>query len=192
MPKVSEAHLEARRMQILAAALACFSERGFHATSMRDICKQAKLSAGAVYRYFASKEDLIVGMVHAEVEPMMAMLAALEPEDRLRAVIHGTFDRPDLAREIRVEISLWAEALTNPRIAELMVTNFEPLRGLVTEAIAALQLSGRITDPTPAAAMSDRLQGNLLGGMMQLAVLPEFDLDAYLDAVERSFLPPAP
>ena len=36
-------------------------EHGALATSMRDICKQAKLSAGAVYRYFASKDALLAG-----------------------------------------------------------------------------------------------------------------------------------
>lgn len=188
MPKVSEAHLEARRRQILEAALACFAERGFHATSMRDICNEAKLSAGAVYRYFASKEALIAGMVIAEVEPMMAEIQALEPEDRIRTIILGSFDRPDLDREIRVEISLWAEALTNPRIAELMISQVEPLTATLTEAIAALQRSGRIRDPNPAPVLAQRVQGGLLGGMLQLAVIPDFDIHAYLAAIAHALL----
>jgi len=189
MPKVSEAHLQARRRQILQAALTCFAERGFHTTSMRDICRQAQLSAGAVYRYFESKEDLIAGMVAVEVEPMVEMLRVLEPEDRVRTIIHGSFDRPDLAREIRVEISLWAEALTNPRIAELMVSQIEPITALLAEAIASLQQRGRICDPSSARVLAERTQGNLLGGMLQLAVVPGFELDAYLTSVERSLLP---
>lgn len=188
MPKVSEAHLEARRRQILEAALACFAERGFHATSMRDICNEAKLSAGAVYRYFASKEALIAGMVIAEVEPMMAEIQALEPEDRIRTIILGSFDRPDLDREIRVELSLWAEALTNPRIAELMISQVEPLTATLTEAIAALQRSGRIRDPNPAPVLAQRVQGGLLGGMLQLAVIPDFDIHAYLAAIAYALL----
>lgn len=56
MPKVSDAHLEARREQILDAAEACFSREGFHQTSMQDICREAELSPGAVYRHFSSKE----------------------------------------------------------------------------------------------------------------------------------------
>ncbi|EDM80240.1 transcriptional regulatory protein [Plesiocystis pacifica SIR-1] len=188
MPKVSEAHLEARRRQILEAALACFAERGFHATSMRDICREAKLSAGAVYRYFASKEALIAGMVIAEVEPMMAEIQALEPEDRIRAIILGSFDRPDLDREIRVELSLWAEALTNPRIAELMISQVEPLTATLTEAISALQQSGRIRDPNPAPVLAQRVQGGLLGGMLQLAVIPNFDIHAYLAAIAYALL----
>ena len=37
MPKITDAHRESRRDQILDAALACFAERGFQATSMADI-----------------------------------------------------------------------------------------------------------------------------------------------------------
>lgn len=155
---------------------------------MRDICTQAELSAGAVYRYFPSKEDLIAGMVAAELEPLMASLRELEPEPCIKAVIHGSFDRPDLERDLRIEISLWAEALTNPRIADLLVTNLEPLTALLSETIAVLQHSGRIGRATPARVLAERTQGNLLGGMLQRAVIPDFDLQAYLDSVEQALL----
>ena len=59
MPKVTEAHLESRRQQVLDAAFACFARNGFHQTTMQDICREAQLSPGAVYRYFASKEEII-------------------------------------------------------------------------------------------------------------------------------------
>ena len=38
---------ERRRRQILDAALACFRRRGFHQTSMSEICTEADISAGA-------------------------------------------------------------------------------------------------------------------------------------------------
>ena len=59
MPKVTQAHLEARRQQILDAAFGCFARQGFHQTTMQDICREAELSPGAVYRYFDSKEAII-------------------------------------------------------------------------------------------------------------------------------------
>jgi len=188
VPKVSEAHLEARRRQILDAALICFGERGFHATSMRDICREAELSAGAVYRYFESKEDLIAGIAELEIEPLLAMLRDLEPEARIKAAIHQLFDHPELDQAMRVEVSLWAEALTNPRIAELMRAQLEPMTATVTDAIAELQDSGRIREPSPPRVIAERLRGGLLGGMLQACVLDEFDLRAYLQSMERSLL----
>src|SRR5438552_9989682 len=59
MPKISQARRNARRQQILEAALACFAEDGFHQTGMADIVKRSGLSHGAVYLYFQSKDDLI-------------------------------------------------------------------------------------------------------------------------------------
>jgi AcrR family transcriptional regulator len=37
MPKVTDAHRQARRQQILRAAFACFGREGFHATTVQDI-----------------------------------------------------------------------------------------------------------------------------------------------------------
>src|SRR3989304_4862304 len=62
MPKVLPEYLELRRQQILDAAAACFVRRGFPRTTMQDICDEAGLSPGAVYRYFPSKEEIIEAM----------------------------------------------------------------------------------------------------------------------------------
>jgi AcrR family transcriptional regulator len=59
---VSEQHLAARRQQILDAAVALFSERGFARTSMSDVVRESGLSMGAVYRYFPSKADLVIAV----------------------------------------------------------------------------------------------------------------------------------
>ena len=50
---------ERRRRQIMDAAIACFRRRGFHQATMAEICAEAEISAGALYRYFSSKADII-------------------------------------------------------------------------------------------------------------------------------------
>lgn len=50
---------ERRRRQIMDAAIACFRRRGFHQATMAEICAEASISAGALYRYFSSKADII-------------------------------------------------------------------------------------------------------------------------------------
>src|ERR671920_2372972 len=44
------------RERILEAALRLFAERGYEATTMRDVAREAGASLGLAYRYFASKE----------------------------------------------------------------------------------------------------------------------------------------
>lgn len=53
---------ERRRRQILDAAIACFRRRGFHQATMAEICAEADISAGALYRYFASKAEIIAAI----------------------------------------------------------------------------------------------------------------------------------
>lgn len=59
MTKVTQAHVDARVGAIKAAAEKVFAERGFTGATMQEIAREAGLSAGAIYRYFPSKEALI-------------------------------------------------------------------------------------------------------------------------------------
>jgi TetR/AcrR family transcriptional regulator, repressor for uid operon len=55
-----------RRAEILAAAQRCFVRSGFHGASMQDICAEADMSPGNLYRYFPSKEALIAGIAERD------------------------------------------------------------------------------------------------------------------------------
>lgn len=57
-----------RREQILKAALKVFALRGFAATKVSDIAKEAHLSHGLVYHYFASKEEIFFELVRTAVK----------------------------------------------------------------------------------------------------------------------------
>jgi len=70
-----------RRAEILAAAQRCFVRSGFHGASMQDICTEAGMSPGNLYRYFPSKEALIAGIA-----------------ERDRAEVGQHFARADLSR----------------------------------------------------------------------------------------------
>ncbi len=59
MPKLAPKTQQARREHILDAAERCFITKGFHPSTMDDICREAHVSSGALYTYFVSKEDLI-------------------------------------------------------------------------------------------------------------------------------------
>lgn len=54
---------ETRRAEILRVAKICFINRGLHKTSMTNLCQACGLSAGQVYRYFASKEEIVRALI---------------------------------------------------------------------------------------------------------------------------------
>src|SRR5690348_18411342 len=75
----ANAQLQAdRRDEILAAAQTCFARSGFHQTSMQEICAEAGMSPGNLYRYFPSKEALIAGISERNRAQAAADFAAVD------------------------------------------------------------------------------------------------------------------
>src|ERR671925_266948 len=60
---------DARPGEILAAALACFAERGFAATRLDEVAGRAGVTKGTVYLYFPSKEELFKAVVREALLP---------------------------------------------------------------------------------------------------------------------------
>jgi AcrR family transcriptional regulator len=83
-----------RREQLISAALEVFQEKGFHATTVRDIGRAAGLTQGTIYNYVRSKEDilfLVCDRVIAEYISSMEEAAAAtgDPAARLREALRG-------------------------------------------------------------------------------------------------------
>src|SRR5271165_5428191 len=128
MPKISEAHREARRQQILDAAVRCFSRDGFHNTTTADIVRESGVSQGTLYLYFANKDDIVVALAddrhqaeafvhalaHREQDPVRGLLLLIDLHGR------GLTD-PARLDVRRVGVQGWGEALRNPRILASIV-----------------------------------------------------------------------
>src|ERR1700712_939135 len=76
MPKVSQAHLDARRQQIVDAARVRFASHGFARTSIADIVAESGLSNGAIYRYFASKDEIVIAVCEQASDALPEALTA--------------------------------------------------------------------------------------------------------------------
>ncbi|MCJ9753610.1 TetR/AcrR family transcriptional regulator [Neorhizobium sp. BETTINA12A] len=66
-----------RRADILAAAFACFSERGFAATRMEDVAARAGIAKGTVYLHFPDKEALFTELVSGIATPILGEIEGL-------------------------------------------------------------------------------------------------------------------
>lgn len=81
-----------RRRAVLEAAAALFDERGYHATSLRDIADEAGLAKATLYHYFRSKDELLYEIHEEWIELLTrAHLDHLErcddPAEQLRGVM---------------------------------------------------------------------------------------------------------
>ncbi len=124
MPQVKEAYREARRKQIIDAAYRCFAEKGFQKATMRDICKEANLSVGAVYNYFRGKDDIIAASGEEDqkrIATMISLAAAADVQDPMRNLIRVFLpyaNQPEMARDAVVGFDLCSQSSRDPEIAK--------------------------------------------------------------------------
>ncbi|WP_020577814.1 TetR/AcrR family transcriptional regulator [Actinopolymorpha alba] len=182
MPRVSQQYLDSRRQQILDAARRCFTRNGFHATSMQDILREAQLSAGAVYRYFPSKEDLIgaiaadaIGQIRAAFEPVLEADPP-PPLDEAFTQVTSTIQRMDDEYGIaRMAIQLWSEAIRSPELTERLRELVLTIRGLAVRLVRAYQERGEISPSVPAEDVAPILVGMFPGFMLQKVLFGDVD-----------------
>jgi AcrR family transcriptional regulator len=200
MPRVSDDHLAARRDQIIDAATARFAANGFQATGMADVIAASGLSAGAVYRYFRSKDELIEAIVERVLGQAAGRFEQLLAEDDAPAPAEAVATAVDLVATIagrgpvdltRVAVQAWAEALRNPSVHGVATHAYRTIRGYFAEVARRAQVTGRLprdADPEQAAAAMLSL---VLGFLLQRLLLEDVPAAAYGDGV-RALLGPAP
>ena len=129
-----------RRQQILAAAMICFAECGFHQTSMHDISAEAGISVGLIYRYFQNKEAVISAMADRHKREIQGILERARQASGLLESLEVLFTAHCGETEPQVVsafvVDLFAEAGRNPHVAELVRDVCETSMKGVTDLIA--------------------------------------------------------
>ncbi len=198
MPRLRPETIEARREHILDASERCFARSGFHGTTMADICAEAKVSAGALYVHFESKEALIAGIVERDRANLTQQFAEMAKAPDLAAALgalgeHYTFEQPQYKRILNLEIA--AEATRNESIAKIWMTCDQLVFENLTQLIARAQQEGRI-DPVATPEKTAKMICVIGEGMFcRRAVDEAFDGKAFMPLVMETvnaLLRPAP
>ena len=71
------ARYESRRERVVEVAARVFAERGYHATTVQDLTDGTGLTAGGLYHYIGSKEQLLLAVCDALMEPLLARAHAV-------------------------------------------------------------------------------------------------------------------
>jgi TetR/AcrR family transcriptional regulator, transcriptional repressor of aconitase len=178
MPRVSDEYLDRRRRQILDAAQRCFARKGFHETSMQDVFHESGLSAGAVYRYFKSKNELVQAISAEVVGPIAAVIESALAQDPVPGVdeIIGRLAaaNQELSGEdgpARVAPSAWAEALYDPAVADIVRGMWGTMQGYWIMAARRMRDEGRLPPETDVDAVGAALSTVLPGFLLQLLIL---------------------
>lgn len=195
MPKVTDAHRESRREQILVAAWKCFSRNGFHSTSMADVIAEAGLSAGAVYLYFRSKDEIIVEVatqVFGGIQGRLLEFSDRNPPPSPAEIADFMVRQPVLARAAApadlypLLLAVWAEATRNPPLIDTADRILGGLRDLITLLLRRwANAGGQLT--IPAEQLTPIYLSLAQGFVVQNALSSGPQVDAYSSAVTALF-----
>ena len=83
MPRRAQKDAEKTRTRILASALALFAKKGYEHTTFTDIAARLKMTKGAVYWHFESKEALLMALVDEMLERFGRQISELMPKEEL-------------------------------------------------------------------------------------------------------------
>ncbi|MFJ4829023.1 TetR/AcrR family transcriptional regulator [Streptomyces sp. NPDC088747] len=196
MARVSQEHLDARRRQILDGATRCFARNGFHATSMQDVLKEVDLSAGAVYRYFSGKEELIGAIVTEvldEVRDAFEEGARQSPPPPPDVLVGWVMNKmlnlkPELTPEgvsihPRLIIQVWGETLRNPELAAVINEGYAKVSGVWEKVVEAYQEAGMMRDDVSPESLARTMIALTQGFLAQMALFGPIPVETLQDGL---------
>jgi AcrR family transcriptional regulator len=172
-----------RRAEILAAAERCFARSGFHRASMQEICAEAGMSPGNLYRYFSSKEEIIAGIAERDRAEVIQQLASANFADDFWGTFaalgrHHVVERPDH------EVGLCAEIMTESRRHAAIARIFRDFDADVKTRLIAILHEAAARGDIAADIDFENIVTMLMvivdGVWWRRAVDPDFDAEAVL------------
>jgi AcrR family transcriptional regulator len=158
---------EMTQQRILDSALTLFANKGYEQTTMRDIAVAADCSLGLTYRYFASKEDLILALydwLADRLDEQALLLPAGNIADRFQRLMRALFEVMTPHR--RTLAALFGAALNPHSRAGLFGASGAGIRQRARSAYVALVTTSK---DRPSASQADDLATLLYG--VQLALV---------------------
>lgn len=176
-----------RRADILAAARRCFARSGFHQASMQEICNEAGMSPGNVYRYFPSKEAIIAGIAENDRADVMEKFAAMAQAPDFFSGLESLaryhlVERPD--EEFALCAEIMAESRRNPEVARIYQQVEDAVRERLIAALQRAAETGEIAAPANGFNEVVTIMTALADGLCwRRAVDPGFDPQTVLGTV---------
>lgn len=180
MPKISDEKRAARRAQILEAAWICFQKDGLHATTMDHIIRASGLSAGAVYSYYPSKEELILAAVTTSLSGLSAIVApflhaapAMSPSQLVGKVAEAidSFASRDGFDLKRIALLGWSEAQRSDHLRATMKRFYVDFRSDLAGALKRWRDDRTGVQHDVDTEMAAALLSLVLGYVVQSAVI---------------------
>jgi AcrR family transcriptional regulator len=179
-PKVDVA--DERRAQIIQAALACFTRKGYNNTTMDDIAAESGLSKGSLYWYFKGKDDLFAAaLMSAFMNVGQEAVAALEQcttaSDKLRAMAQAAAGFSKVAEGFfSLFLEFWASSPHREEASHLWIGLLTQYKDIVVEIIEEGIRNGEFK-PVDAEQLVWAMLAAYDGLAAYIMLIPDMDLE---------------
>jgi AcrR family transcriptional regulator len=172
--------------RLLRGALQCIAQKGYAATSSRDIAGAAGVNVASINYHFGGKDALVnealgqcFGMWNQRVEDAFAAAAGLEPRDQLAAILHAAIDSfGELKSSIHACIESYAPALRSEELRERLAAGYAAVRESAVRVATKHMDDIGMARPENLAAIASVLMAVCDGLMLQWIADPEATPDA--------------
>jgi AcrR family transcriptional regulator len=136
-----QARSAATRQKILQAALSLFSQSGYDATGVAEICRAAGVSKGAFYYHFPSKQALFLDLLEGWLADLDRQLVSLGAEHT--SVPQAVYAMADLMPQVfqaaggrfPILLEFWTQARREPAIREAVIAPYRRYQDFFTRLI---------------------------------------------------------
>ena len=145
------ADVSIRQFEIIEAAGRILTSSGVGGLTIKNLAQEMRFSEGAIYRHFASKEDIIVAMLEYLAQAMderftKVISPYLTPEKKLKAIFETQFlyfkDNPHFVVAVFSDGLMEENSRINSAIAKIMDVKMKHLKPVIQEG----QRNGIFTD----------------------------------------------
>lgn len=130
MPKIIDK--EAKKQEIVQAAITVFAQRGFANTKIADIARAANIGKGTIYEYFKNKSEIFENGFRYFMDAMETSIAKkifkiIDPVEKLKAIFTSMTDffQGETAEFMEIMLDFWAEAIRQKDEHTLVMLDLE-------------------------------------------------------------------
>ncbi len=194
MPRVVPEYKEEARSRILAAANQVFAEKGYRNATMDDVAKKMGVSKGALYLYFAGKEELFEVICRSEPQALKEILYSTfneerDPLDSASVFFDKMTERYGTSQGLNFEI--FSEAAHNPGLRRVLKKTHEDYVETLAGFLGQLQQKQFISDEFNLRDIANAVIGmwNGIETLMLSGVTSSEAKKAWLAGFKAMFLP---
>jgi len=160
------------RERILASATRLFAEKGYEGASMPAIAKASGITAGAIYKHFEGKGELLLEVVRRSFLSNPLFAHGFERGSEATALAHQAagYTEPALKLVRQLSIEVHSAAARDAKIRQVLSKSDRLLMGRISASIASAQKAGKL-DPTPDPDYVARVFCILMMGLIHMDTL---------------------